>query len=519
MKLKLGTKIAAGFVIILILMAALAVQSYLLLDKSIFDSLDVKERVTRMELDYQISDAFKGASRDLRGYLLYGDSEFANEYQENIKKTEDLLAQRLENCSPEAKPKVENVIREVSTFNDYTENKVLPLVAAGKLQEANVEATNIAAAADNAAQIVDELITENNTKSVAVIADLQKAAASGRTTITTISLIAILVGIIVTIVIIRMITKPILATVREADRIAQGDLTGEELAVNTRDEVARLAAAFNNMRTNLRNVVAEVTRTSGQVSESSSQLASQAQQTAAGANETSSTMTEIAATVEQITDNIQQVSTAADDVSRQAMESSKGVDSVVGQMANIETSSRSVGGVINNLHQTTGQISQIVDLITHIADQTNLLALNAAIEAARAGEQGRGFAVVAEEVRKLAEQSANAAKEIYQLINSVQKESEKAVEVMTAGAEEVTAGSKIINDVGNNIKGITSAIEQLTRQVQEVAASAEEISAGVQNIAGTTEEQTAAMEEVSAASEELTALAQQLDQLATRFKM
>ncbi|MDI6906094.1 MAG: methyl-accepting chemotaxis protein [Thermoanaerobacterales bacterium] len=519
MKLSVGMKIGGGFFVVLLLLCVVAVQSALVMNQTISDSGEVEQRVVRLSLDYQIADAFKEASRDLRAYLLWGDQKYAEEFEEDIKNTQTLLEKRLNNCSTQARPKLEEVLSKVTEYDRHIDSEVLPLAVEGKYAEASAAAQSVNAYGTEVNQLLTELVAENETKTGKVVDNMRNAAAMSRSTIILVSSVALLIGLFLALFITRMITRPILATVREAGRIADGDLTGEELVVRTRDEIARLAEAFNHMRANLREIVGNMTRTSRQVAESASQLASQAEQTAAGANETASTMSEMASTVEQVTQNAQTVSEASEQAAGKAAEGAKGVEQVIGQMKTIEKATNETAEVINTLHQTSGQITQIVDLITHIADQTNLLALNAAIEAARAGEQGRGFAVVAEEVRKLAEQSANAAKEIYGLITTVQSESKKAVEVMAAGAAEVTAGSKVINEVGANIKAITAAIEDLARQVQEVAAAAEEMSAGVQNVAGTTEEQTAAMEEVSAATEELTALAGELDKLAARFRV
>ncbi|MBE3586718.1 MAG: methyl-accepting chemotaxis protein [Thermoanaerobacter sp.] len=519
MRMSIGMKIGGGFVLLLLFMAVVAIQSSLIMGNTISDAANVDQRVVRLSLDYQIVDAYKEASRDLRAYLLYGDEKYLNEYKKDIENTQTLLEKRLNNCSAQARPKLEEVLAKVTEYDRQLTNNAIPLAKEGKFQEAVAAVQSFASYADDAEKILAELIMENEQKTGDVVDNMQANAARGRSLVILVGAFALVVGLLIAVFITRMITRPILATVREAGRIAEGDLTGEELVVRTRDEVARLAGAFNRMRTNLREIIGQVVQTSKQVADSASQLATQAEQTAAGANETAATMSEMASTVEQVTENVQKVSAAAEQAAARAAEGARGVERVIRQMKAIEQASANVSSAINALNQTAGQITQIVDLITHIADQTNLLALNAAIEAARAGEQGRGFAVVAEEVRKLAERSANAAKEIYELITMVQDESRKAVEVMAAGAAEVTEGSKVINEVGANIKAINLAIEDVARQVQEVAAAAEEMSAGVQNVAGTTEEQTSAMEEVSASTEELTALAGALDRLAARFRV
>ncbi|MDF2930508.1 MAG: methyl-accepting chemotaxis sensory transducer, partial [Anaerospora sp.] len=186
------------------------------------------------------------------------------------------------------------------------------------------------------------------------------------------------------------------------------------------------------------------------------------------------------------------------------------------------------------------EIGQIVDTISGIAGQTNLLALNAAIEAARAGEQGRGFAVVAEEVRKLAEQSQNAAKQIATLISEIQGDTDKAVSAMNAGTREVKLGAEVVNASGvafqeivamilkgsNQTKEISVAIEhiaagsgQIVNSVNEINELSKTASAEAQTVSAATEEQAASMEEVASASQSLSHLAVNLQDDVSKFRI
>ena len=202
-------------------------------------------------------------------------------------------------------------------------------------------------------------------------------------------------------------------------------------------------------------------------------------------------------------------------------------------MAQIEKTVDDSAQLVGKLGERSSEIGKIVDTISGIAGQTNLLALNAAVEAARAGEQGRGFAVVAEEVRKLAEQSQDAAKQIAGLINEIQVDTGKAVNAMKEGTREVKAGSEAVQDTGRTFDDIVNLVGQVSEQVNDISAAIEQMAASSQNIvtsvkhidkiskeasahtqtvSAATEEQLASMEEIASSSQALANLAQNLQQ-------
>lgn len=358
----------------------------------------------------------------------------------------------------------------------------------------------------------------------AVIAekDKEEALAEVGTIILTIAIIAvvlIIVAIVVfSVVINKMVLNPITAMLSGSEKYAGGDFR-ETIAVKSADELGQLATALNKMQQSFKELIQSLQHSAGELNDAARQLAGQVEQTAAGATDTAATMNEIASTVTNIAENTQEVAGKANEVSQNAEQGRQGVAKVTGQMQQIQVSTGQVGSSINDPSTTIEKIGQFAAVITNIAEQTNLLSLNAAIEAARAGEAGKGFAVVAEEVRKLAEQSAQSTGEIKQLIQDVNTQSQQSLQVMTGANEQVAQGNVVVSEVGAGLGEIIQAVQELSGQVQSVAAAAEQLTAGVENVAATTEEQTATMEEVSAATESLSKLADELNGLATKFKV
>jgi len=196
------------------------------------------------------------------------------------------------------------------------------------------------------------------------------------------------------------------------------------------------------------------------------------------------------------------------------------VSQAIDGMNRISASVMESARTIETLGKSSDEIGEIIAVIYDIADQTNLLALNAAIEAARAGEQGRGFAVVADEVRKLAERTTKATKEIASMIKSIQSDTDGAVKSMSAGTEEVEKGVSLVNQAGGSLDQIVEVVASVTDMIQQIAtaaeeqsAAAEEISTNVEAVATITKETATGANQSSVATQELTRLASDLQQM------
>jgi len=367
------------------------------------------------------------------------------------------------------------------------------------------------------------------------------------------------IAIVISIYLSRGISMPAKLIAQAASEITQGNLALKDIAAKSSDELGQLANSFNQMKSNLRHVIEKVAHAAQQVTASSQQLtASAAHSTQAagqiaasisdmaqGAELQLTTFTETTVAVQQMSVGIQQIASNANIVAGKSFQASetatKGGESIekaINQMAQIEKTVNTSAQVITKLGEQSKEIGQIVSTISGIAGQTNLLALNAAIEAARAGEQGRGFAVVAEEVRKLAEQSQEAAKKIAQLIGEIQDDTDEAVIAMNKGTNEVKIGAEVVDvagksfqdiaqlvlEVSTQIKDISSAIQQIADGSQVIVVSVNEIdslskktSEDTQTVSAATQEQSASMEEIASSSQLLGEMAQNLQEVVSKF--
>ena len=373
--------------------------------------------------------------------------------------------------------------------------------------------------------------------------------------------IAVIGGAALAIMLARHISKPLTVVTKVAQSVAEGDLNVKMPEIKNKDEIGVLAGAVAEMVHSLRAIIGEVLVQSESVAATSQELSAAAEEATASSEQVSDTLTQLAAgatdqaisvgntsgVIEQLSLNAQQVAENAEVVSQSSGKAARAAqlgavqaENAVRKIEDIREVSVQTAEVISQLGDQSQQIGQIVDVIKGIADQTNLLALNAAIEAARAGEQGRGFAVVAEEVRKLAEQSSLSATQIATLIGNIQRETERAVEVMEKGKGGVAAGVEAVTLAGDSFRTIVEEVNTVVDQIQLVTAAsqqmvigttqavksvesigviAEQTAASAEEVAAVSGEQAATMVSVSQSSEALAKLGESLMGVVAKFKV
>ena len=349
---------------------------------------------------------------------------------------------------------------------------------------------------------------------------------------TGLALAAVVSAILIGLYVAGRLSRPLQQLQEQVQAVAEGDLTVSVVA-DCCDEVGRLARSFDQMVSQLRDLIARVSETSTTVAAATQQLHSTSEQIASGAEvaaaQTISVATaseEMAATSHDIAHSCQ---VAVQGVTLAADSTRKGFDVVRNTLAGIRQRgelTKQNAQSISSLGERSDQIGAIVATIEDIADQTNLLALNAAIEAARAGEMGRGFAVVADEVRALAERTTRATKEISEMIRAIQHETRTAIASMEEGVRGTEKGAAEAAQLETSLHDILEQVNAVNDQVNQIAVAAEEQSATTGEITDNIQRMTTIIQdtargshETASAASSLSGMADGLQRLVSRFRL
>ncbi|MCK8082118.1 MULTISPECIES: methyl-accepting chemotaxis protein [unclassified Vibrio] len=348
----------------------------------------------------------------------------------------------------------------------------------------------------------------------------------------TLSVIAIMVGILSAYFLTNAITRPIQKAVDAANQLAEGDLT-VDVGITSKDETGKLLDAVQNTANRLTQMISTISNASSELASASEELAVVTEQTSKGISQqetetemVATAMNEMATTVHDVADNAVKASDAANQADTEAISGSQVVQQTIASINSLSERVNDSSVKLDDVEQEVVNISKILHVIREIADQTNLLALNAAIEAARAGEQGRGFAVVADEVRSLAARTQGSTSEIQSIIEQLQMGTQSTVEAMKQGQIEADNCVNQANKASMALEEITNAISVINDMNMQIASAseqqstvAEDINRNVVNVKRIAEENSLAAHQTNSSSTEIARLAEGLGQLVSEFKV
>jgi len=577
MKMKIGTKILSGFGVVLALLAICVVVALSKMGTMSGTTSDLTD--TYVPLSNKIKDVQATSLNEQSTVLFY----LADHKQERISTAQHLeqeannLLQDVEKlvnsnaklAASDLPNEIKSLDKEQQQFADAS-TKLLEIVKAGQTSGAEYgraleDVESQAADIDKQMAVVVKEVNRD-IDSVGQVADAAEKTAF--TLLLTLGIIAMILGLSAGWLISRAITKPVylaLAATEDMNRqfndlervietIASNDLsvkientTSERLKIDATDEIGQLAKAIDGMletkdkvytsirkmTENLSGVMRQLTDNSTQLVSAATEIASSSEQMARGSQEQTGQTSQVSSAVEEMTATIVESSKNAGEAAGQAKEAANAaragnqvVTQTIEGMNRIAQVVQESAKTVQELAKSSDKIGEIIGVIDDIADQTNLLALNAAIEAARAGEQGRGFAVVADEVRKLAERTGKATKEITDMIKGIQSDTKGAVTSMEQGITEVQQGRELADKAGESLTAIATYSQKVMDMIQQIATAAEEQSAAseqiarsVEGIARVTKENATGVEQSAAAAEQLNRQAEGMQKMFGRFKV
>jgi len=339
------------------------------------------------------------------------------------------------------------------------------------------------------------------------------------TTLLFATFVAIAVGLSVAIVLSRSILRATQSVLAQAEAIAAGDLTRQDLQVQSQDELGDLTQAINKVNDSLKTMILAIIENAQHVASASEELSATSQQISANSEETSTQATVVSQAAQQVNTNLQSVSTGAEEMTTTIQSIASNAHEAATVASNAVQTAQSANATVAKLGESSAEIGEVIKVITSIAQQTNLLALNATIEAARAGEAGKGFAVVANEVKELAKQTAKATEDISRKITTIQTDTKGAVEAIGSITGVISQINDISGTIATAVEEQSATTNEMTRNVADAAKGSGEITNNIAGVAEAARGTSTSAQESQKAANDLAEMASQLHSLVGQFKL